>query len=83
MIGDIALGGVAAEVFSPIGTRFKKESPYRSMMVTVTNGAGNTGYVPNDAAFSYYTFEVLSSRLKPGCAETAIVDGIIDLMPKN
>jgi hypothetical protein len=23
---------------------------------------------------------VLSSRLQPGCAETAIVDGLIDLM---
>jgi hypothetical protein len=83
MIGDIALGAVAGEVFSPIGMRFKKESPYRSMMVTVANGSGNTGYIPNDAAFAYYTFEVLSSTLKPGCAETAIVDGLIDLMPKN
>jgi hypothetical protein len=26
------------------------------------------------------TFEVLSSRLKPGCAEGAIVNGILDLM---
>jgi neutral ceramidase len=83
MIGDIALGGVAGEVFNPIGTRFKKESPYRSMMVTVANGGGNTGYIPNDAAFGYNTFEVLSSRLKPGCAESAIVDGLIDLMPKD
>jgi neutral ceramidase len=83
MIGDIALGAVAGEVFSPIGTRFKKESPFRSMMVTVANGGGNTGYIPNDAAFAYYTFEVLSSSLKPGCAETAIVDGLLDLMPKN
>jgi hypothetical protein len=81
MIGDIALGAVAGEVFNPIGTRFKKESPYRSMMVTVANGSGNTGYIPNDAAFGYLTFEVLSSRLKPGCAESAIVNGLIDLMP--
>jgi hypothetical protein len=83
MIGNIALGGVAGEVFNPIATRFKKEAPYRSMMVTLANGGGNTGYIPNDAAFGYQTFEVLSSRLKPGCAETAIVDGLIDLMPKN
>jgi hypothetical protein len=27
-----------------------------------------------------HTFEVLSSRLQPGCAESAIVDGILDLM---
>ena len=45
--------------------------------------AATPGYIPNDAAFAYYTFEVLSSALKPGCAETAIVDGLIDLMPKN
>ncbi len=32
MIGNIALGGVAGEVFNPLYMRFKKESPYRSMM---------------------------------------------------
>jgi neutral ceramidase len=83
MVGDIAIGAIAAEVFNPIGTRFKKESPYRSMMVTVSNGTGGTGYIPNDAAFGDETFEVLSTRLKQGCAETAIVDGLIDLMPKD
>ncbi|MFB3777632.1 MAG: hypothetical protein ACE141_08465 [Bryobacteraceae bacterium] len=83
MVGDIALGAVAGEVFNPIGVRFKKESPYRGMMVTVANGGGNTGYIPNDAAYGYYTFEVLSSRLKPGCAENAIVNGLIDLMPND
>jgi hypothetical protein len=83
MVGDIAIGAIAAEVFNPIATRFKKESPYRSMMVTVSNGTGGTGYIPNDAAFGYETFEVLSSRLKMGCAETAIVNGLIDLMPKD
>jgi neutral ceramidase len=83
MVGDIAIGAIAAEVFNPIGTRFKKESPFRSMMVTVANGSGNTGYIPNDAAYGFETFEVLSSRLKQGCAETAIVNGLIDLMPKD
>ncbi len=53
------------------------------MMVTVANGGGNTGYIPNDAAFGYRTFEVLSSRLKPGCAESAIVNGLIEMMPND
>jgi len=88
MLGDIAIGGVAGEVFNPIATRFKKEAPYRSMMVTLANsvgetGIGGTGYIPNDAAYGYLTFEVLSSSVKPGCAESAIVNGLIDLMPKN
>jgi len=80
-IDDIAFGTVNGEVFNPIAQRLKKESPIgRTMMVTLTNGAANSGYIPNDAAFGYYTFEVLSSRLQPGCAESGIVNGILDLM---
>jgi neutral ceramidase len=42
----------------------------------------NSGYIPDDASYGHYTFEVLSSRLQPGCAESSIVDGIIGMMPK-
>jgi neutral ceramidase len=81
LIDDIAFGTVNAEVFSLIAQRLKKESPFaRTMMVTLTNGMANSGYIPNDAAFGYLTFEVLSSRCKPGYAENAIVNGILDLM---
>lgn len=79
-IGDTVIGGVDAELFTTIAQRFKQESPYKhTMMTTLTNGMANSGYIPNDAAFGYETFEVLSSSLKPGCAETAIVDGLLDL----
>ena len=81
VIDDIAIGGVNAEVFNLIAQRFKRESPMaRTMMATLTNGRANSGYIPNDAAFGYQTFEVLSSRLQQGCAETAIVDGLRDLI---
>ncbi|MEP6961034.1 MAG: neutral/alkaline non-lysosomal ceramidase N-terminal domain-containing protein [Acidobacteriota bacterium] len=80
-LGDIMIGAVNAEVFNPIAQRLKKESPYaRTMMATLTNGAARSGYIPHDAGFGMYTFEVLSSRLQPGCAESAIVNGILDLM---
>ncbi len=83
-IGDIAIGAVNAEVFNPIAVRLKKESPYaRTMMATLTNGMARSGYIPNDAAYGMDTFEVLSSRLKPGCAESAIVNGILDLMSSS
>jgi neutral ceramidase len=39
--------------------------------------------IPDDASFGAYTFQVLSSRLKPGCAETAIDGGLIDLLVAN
>lgn len=83
-IGDTVIGGVDAEIFTMIGQRFKRESPFKhTMMVTLTNGSARSGYIPNDAAFAYNTFEVVSSRLKPGCAETAIVDGLLDLVGES
>ena len=81
MIDDIAIGGCNAEIFNMIAQRFKRESPVgRAIFVSMANGSGNSGYVPNDAAFGYQTFEVLSSRCKPGYAESAIVNGLLDLM---
>jgi neutral ceramidase len=83
-MGDIMIGAVNAEVFNPIAQRLKKESPYApTMMATLTNGSARSGYIPNDAAYGMYTFEVVSSRLKPGCAESAIVNGILDLMSES
>ena len=82
-IGDTVIGGVDGEVFTTIAQRFKRESPFKhTMMSTLTNGIAGSGYIPNDAAFAYNTFEVVSSKLKPGCAETAIVDGLLDLIDK-
>jgi neutral ceramidase len=80
-IGNVALTTVDAEVYSAIERRLKEASPVaNTVMVTLANGMANSGYIPNDAAFDAYTFQVLSSRLKPGCAETAIVNGLLDLL---
>jgi hypothetical protein len=79
-IGDVALGSADAEIYSPIGLKFKERSPLAdTTLVTLANGAANSGYIPNDTAFGAYTFQVLGSRLKPGCAEDAIVNGLLDL----
>jgi hypothetical protein len=68
------IGGSDGEVFTAIAQRLKAESPYKhTMMATLTNGMAQSGYIPSDEAFGYQTFEVLGSRLKPGCAESAIV----------
>ena len=82
-IGDVMIGAVNAEVFNPIAQRLKSESPYKAtMMTTLTNGSARSGYIPDDESYGKYTFEVLSSRLQPGCAETAIVNGILALIDK-
>jgi hypothetical protein len=83
-VGDVMIGAVNAEVFSPIAQRLKRESPYKATMVaTLTNGSARSGYIPDDAAFGKQTFEVLSSRLQPGCAESSIVGGLLDLMQQS
>lgn len=80
MIDDIPITAVNGEVYNYIAKRLKKESPYaRTMMVTMSNGGG-AGYIPHDEAFGFQVFEVLGSRYKPGFAESAIVNGLLDLI---
>ena len=80
-IGNIALTSANAEIFTAIGLKLKAASPLaNTLLVTLANGSANSGYVPNDAAFGENTFQVLGSRLKPGCAEDGIVNGLVDLI---
>jgi len=80
-IGDVYIGAVNAEVYNAIAQRLKRESPFKhTMMATLTNGMAQTGYIPSDDAFGRNVFTVLNSRLKPGCAEAGIVDGLVELM---
>jgi hypothetical protein len=80
-VGDIALASANAEIYSAIGMKFKAASPMaNTMFVTIANGFAGSGYVPNDAAFGANTFQVLGSRLKPGCAEDGIVNSLVDLI---
>jgi hypothetical protein len=80
-IGNIAIASANAEIYTAIGLKFKAASPLaNTLLVTIANGMANSGYVPNDASFGANTFQVLGSRLKPGCAEDSIVNGLVDLI---
>jgi hypothetical protein len=79
MINDTAVTGVSGEVLTPIYLHLTRESPFRqTIMLTHTNGA--SGYIPDDASFDQIGYEVTTSHLKPGCAENAIVKGLVELM---
>jgi hypothetical protein len=81
-INDVGLAGVSGEVFTLIARRLARESPLRhTVMVTHTNGS--SGYIPDDAAFEQVSYEITASRLKPGCAEGAIVNGFLELIGKR
>jgi hypothetical protein len=49
----------------------------------VTHANGSSGYIPNDAAFDQISYEITTSHLKPGCAENAIVNGLLDMIRRN
>jgi neutral ceramidase len=82
MINDIALAGVSGEVLTMIHRRLRKESPFRDTLM-VTHANGSSGYIPDDAAYEQPTYEITTSRLKPGFAETAIVNGFVEMMKQR
>jgi neutral ceramidase len=83
-VGDIHFATVNGEVYSEIATRLKTEAPAsKTMVVTLANGFTNAGYIYSDAAYSHLTFQVIGSRLKPGCAEGKIVSTALDLMRRS
>ena len=80
-LGDINFVTVNGEVYSQIAMRLKAEAPAnKTIMVTLANGSANAGYIYADNAYSHLTFQVIGSRLKPGCAEGKIVAAAIKLM---
>jgi hypothetical protein len=83
MLDDIPVCAVSSEVYNPIAVRLKKESPYaRTMMTTIAYGFGarGGGYMPDDESYGAEVFEVLTSRFKQGYAETAVVNGLLDMI---
>lgn len=79
-IGDIDFASVNGEVYSEISARLKKEAPSNKlMMVTIANGRANSGYIYNNESSHHLTFQVIGSRLKPGCAEDGIVNGVLGM----
>ena len=83
-IGDINFATVNGEVYSQIAMRLKANAPAnKTIMVTLANGMANSGYIYSDEAYSHLTFQVIGSRLQPGCAEKKIVSAPIELMHRS
>ena len=73
-LGDINFVSVNGEVYSKIVLKLKEAAPAnKTIMATLSNGSANSGYIYSDDAYSHLTFQVIGSRLKPGCAEGKII----------
>jgi hypothetical protein len=81
MVNDIAVAGVSGEVFTEIGEHVKRDSLFdRTMMVTLL--ANDIGYIPTDKAYLLPSEKAVGNRLKPGCAEPAMVGAFQELMQR-
>jgi hypothetical protein len=78
-INEIALAGVSGEVLTGVARHLKQASPF-THTIMVTHANGSSGYIPDDASYDQVSYEITTSRLKPGCAENAIVNGFLDMM---
>jgi neutral/alkaline ceramidase-like enzyme len=77
-LNDVVLAGVSGEVFTNIYQSLKKRSPLNTIMVTHANGS--SGYIPSDDAFDEISYEITTTHLKPGCAESGIVNSFLEMM---
>ncbi len=79
LLNHVAITGVSGEVLTGIETHLDKETPFRATMM-LTHANGSIGYIPDDDAYEKVSYEIVSTHLKRGCAEDAIVNGLVDMM---
>jgi hypothetical protein len=72
----------AAQGFNPQQASAERQPiPADSLTAYKTSLArANSGYIYSNEAYSHLTFQVIGSRLKPGCAESKIVATAVNLI---
>ena len=79
MLNQVAITGVSGEVVTNIYRHLQKETPLAdTILATIVND--RVGYLPDDAAYDRPIFEVNGSPAARGCAEGAIVDGLVEMI---
>jgi hypothetical protein len=78
-LDQIALTAVSGEVVTNIYWRLKRASPLtNTIMMTMIND--RIGYIVDDAAYDRPIFEVSASPLARGCAESGVVNGLLEMI---
>jgi len=78
-LNKVAIASVSGEVVTPIYRRFMRATPLTdTLFATLVND--RIGYIANDAAYDTPLFEVNGSPAARGCAEDAIVTGLVTMI---
>src|SRR5262249_45895349 len=78
LVGNTAMAGVSGGVFTLVWQQLKTRAAL-SRLFMVTHSNGQSGYLPNAAAYDQVSYEVATSHVKRGCAEK-LVDGLLNMM---
>ena len=82
LLDDNAFTSVSGEVVTNIYSHLRAASPLtNTIMITLTND--RVGYIADDAAYDRPIFEVNGSPMARGCAENAIVGGLVAMIERQ
>ena len=77
MLGDVAIVGVAAELYALIGKYCHEVSPYAITMV-VTHVERSVGYIIDKTSVDHYCFEQFG-KIQAGACDEIIPEGVRQL----
>lgn len=77
VLGDVAVVGVAAEIYALIGKYCREASPYRKTMI-VTHVDRSVGYIIDASSVKHQCFEQFG-RIRAGACDEVIAEGVRQL----
>ena len=80
VLGDVAIVGIAAEIYSLIGKYCREASPYSKTMI-VTHIDRSVGYIIDKTSVDHYCFEQFG-RVQAGACDEIIPEGVRELFDK-
>jgi hypothetical protein len=79
LLNDIAFTSVSGEAVTNVYWRLKKTSPLaNTILITMANDS--VGYIVDDASYDTPNFEASKTPLVRGCAEDALIDGLVGMI---
>lgn len=78
LLGDIAIYGVACELYNEIAVLCKEASPFKHTMIATHIGTPSVGYVLDDASKDKKVFQSFGA-VRPGQSNGIVVNGMLDM----
>ena len=81
LLGDIAIYGVASELYNEIAVMCKEASPFKNTMITTHIGNPSVGYLLDNASKGHKVFQSFG-LVREGENDEIVVGGMLDMFNK-